>query len=73
MILTVENTAKAGRPVRIKDANGDVVENAIMADTETGEVLVLTHILDPHTGNLVRRRERRPAPLTYEYLTGGVR
>jgi hypothetical protein len=73
MILTVENTAKRGRPVRIKDAKGDVVDNAIMADTETGECLILSRIVDPHTGNLVRRREVRPAPLTWEYLTGGVR
>ena len=35
-ILTVENTAGIGMPVRIFDADGNEIKDCVYADTETG-------------------------------------
>ena len=38
MILNIENTSGAGKPVRVFDANGNEVAFLVSANTETGEV-----------------------------------
>lgn len=70
MILTVENTAKIGMPIRIRDAEGNAIENAIWADTETGECVILHRFVDPHTNKHMRSKRTYPAPLTWERIHG---
>jgi len=70
MIYTVENTSKAGRPVKfILDANGNKIEGFnVECDTETGEVV--QHMTDEkgvlildRSGNFVMRRMIFQKPL----------
>ena len=65
MILTLENTALAGKPVDVFDADGRMVEFCTYADTETGEVERLAiDQFQVHMNEVPRVKEVRPAPLT---------
>lgn len=71
MELTVDNTSKAGKPVRIFDADGVEITHVIWCDTETGAVTRF----ETADGKIVlafgvpkRIIEFRPAPLQVEII-----
>lgn len=70
MILTVENTAKIGNPIRLFDAAGNEITRAVWADTDTGEVEQILDVMNWERCEFVRHRSYRPAPLRWETING---
>lgn len=74
MLLTVDNTSRIGKPVRIFDADGQEVKQVVECDTTTGHVVRFRteggKIAGPPNGTAIQRvTENRPAPLRVEPIT----
>lgn len=76
MLLTLENTSRIGRPVRIFDGTGEEIMYSVGCDTKTGRCICIAR--DPRgaflvkDGSLVRVTENRPLPIRVALVPNGM-